>query len=262
MINQNNAILEAVQKLDHATGLGVSGRYKAINTAELVRMFQSNGFAVTAIQGVKTRSPERQAYAKHMIRLRPHGFSAVDGVFPEVILRNSFDGSSAYTLKLGLFRLVCSNGMVTGKTYENFYVRHVGNAVEQVMQSAKLVMRQANRMLETVDGFKSIELPYSVQAEFAMRASVLVVPETALTVDATGLLARRRSLDMSQDLWTVLNVVQENLMYGNSVRYTAINANGKQRNGTVRRIKAIDRNLSVNSQLWDLAEEFYQKLSK
>jgi len=256
MINHSNAILEAVQKLDHATGLGVSKRYKAINTAELVRMFQSNGFAVTSIQGVKTRSPERQAYAKHMLRLRPHGFNAVDGVFPEVILRNSFDGSSAYTLQLGLFRLVCSNGMVTGETYESFYVRHVGNAVEQVMESAKLVMRQAQRMLDTVDAFKAIQLTEEQRSLFAMRASALVVPETALTIDSTALLSVRRELDKGTDLWTVLNVVQENLMHGKSVRYTTIDSNGRQRNGTVRRIKAIDRSISINSQLWDLAEEF------
>ncbi|NBW19567.1 MAG: DUF932 domain-containing protein, partial [Caulobacteraceae bacterium] len=56
-----------------------------------------------------------------MIRFRHIGEAgnaralAVGDTFPEVVLVNANDGSSAYKLMAGVFRLVCLNGMVVAE---------------------------------------------------------------------------------------------------------------------------------------------------
>ena len=42
------------------------------------------------------------------------------------VLINSHDGSTAYQLMSGIFRLVCTNGMITGTQYGDYKIRHQG----------------------------------------------------------------------------------------------------------------------------------------
>jgi hypothetical protein len=56
--------------------------------------------------------------------------------------------------------------------------------------------------------------------------------------------------DAGDDLWTVFNRVQENLLGGGLVRRTE-----SGRLSRTRRITSIRQDVRLNSRLWDLAEE-------
>ena len=62
------------------------------------------------------------------------------------------------------------------------------------------------------------------------------------------LLRPRRSEDAGDDLWHVLNVLEEALLHGGVLRRSARN-----RLTHTRRITAIREGLRLNSALWDLA---------
>ena len=62
------------------------------------------------------------------------------------------------------------------------------------------------------------------------------------------LLRPRRAEDVGNDLWHVLNVLQEALLQGGVLRRSARN-----RLTHTRRITAIPAGLKLNSALWDLA---------
>src|ERR1700751_6461233 len=56
-------------------------------------------------------------------------------VRPEVVLVNSHDKSSAYQLHCGLFRLVCTNGMVVSDgTFQRISIKHSGFNPDSVIE--------------------------------------------------------------------------------------------------------------------------------
>jgi hypothetical protein len=59
-----------------------------------------------------------------------------------------------------------------------------------------------------------------------------------------------RADDLGNDLWSVLNKVQENLLQGGLRRIAT-----SGRRTRTRRITSIREDVRINSRLWDLAEE-------
>ena len=92
-----------------------SERYAYIPTSQILEGLRGEGFEPVAARQTKSRDVGQREFTKHMIRFR---FAAgreerqIGDVFPEVVLVNSHNGTSAYHLTAGLFRLVCLNGMV------------------------------------------------------------------------------------------------------------------------------------------------------
>ena len=100
-----------------------SARYTYIPTSDVIAGLMKEGFQpFNATQG-RCRVAGKADFTKHLIRFRhPDSFNAIQKVgdsVPEVVLVNSHDGTSAYKLSAGLFRFVCSNGlMVSDSTVE------------------------------------------------------------------------------------------------------------------------------------------------
>src|SRR5436309_9986784 len=93
---------------------GVSHRYSFLPTSEVVEAMRADGWAPVQAFEQRIRVAERQGFQKHVIRFQrlDHIENHTLGHRPEVVLLNSHDRSSAYQLHAGIFRLVCSNGMI------------------------------------------------------------------------------------------------------------------------------------------------------
>jgi hypothetical protein len=107
----------------------MSGRYRFVPTIRVVEKLRGEGFfPVNASQG-RTRIPGKKDFTRHMIRFRQDNKKMLVGQeLPEVVLLNSHDGSSAYSLMAGVFRLICSNGMVVpAASVGSMKVRHSGS---------------------------------------------------------------------------------------------------------------------------------------
>lgn len=79
-----------------------------------------------------------------------------DIVHPEVIIKNSYDGSTTVLLMSGLYRLICSNGLVIGKTINQSANRHsiynpnldkLPELIYELIVSTKAVITQDLHML-------------------------------------------------------------------------------------------------------------------
>lgn len=94
-----------------------SDRYVYIPTIQIVEGMMKEGFLPFSAMQARSRSDSRREYTKHLIRFRHaemlKGTPHVGQLFPEIVLINSHDGSTAYQLMSGIFRLVCTNGMIT-----------------------------------------------------------------------------------------------------------------------------------------------------
>lgn len=118
-----------------------SEKYKHISTAKIVNGLLSEGFVPTWAAQCKTRIANKKAYSKHMLRFRHvNARPTASGLYPEIVLINSHDGLSSYRLMAGVYRLVCSNGLIAGNSYNEIRVRHQGNILEEVIEDRKSVV--------------------------------------------------------------------------------------------------------------------------
>jgi len=230
----------------------LSPKYTFIPTERVLVGLMSAGFVpVEARQaGSRKGSP---THARHVVRLRRR-FETValrDSV-PEVIFLNSHDGSSAYQLRLGLFRAVCTNGLIVSVgAFPAYCVAHRGDIVDEVVTAALEASERFEALASRVERMEQRRLFKDEQMQFAARALALRFPEPATAgMQPSQLLGSRRTEDVSDDLWTVFNRVHENLLGGGLVRRTETG-----RLSRTRRITSIREDVRLNGRLWDLAEE-------
>ena len=56
-----------------------------------------------------------------------------DTVFPQILMTNSHDGKNSFQFQAGLYRLVCSNGLVIADAqFEDVKMRHMGYSFEDL----------------------------------------------------------------------------------------------------------------------------------
>lgn len=228
-----------------------SDRYTCIPTIDVLRGLQKQGFSPFMVCQTRTRDDEKRGHAKHMIRMR-HASQINASEANEIVLLNSHDGSSSYQMIAGVFRFVCSNGMVCGDTQSDIRVRHTGDIVDNVIEGAFHVLEGFEQVDGQRDGMKALTLNPGEQAAFA-NAALALKYETDIApapITETQLLRPNRQADNAGDLWTTFNRVQENMIRGGLRGRSAV---GKRI--TTREVTGIDQNIKLNRALWVLAEE-------
>ncbi len=252
----NEQLYKAAPSLfTHGAAEHTSERYQPIATSDIINVLLQEGFYPTKATQSASRHEERKAFAKHMVRFRHRNYHEQDGgLFPELVLVNSHDGMSSYRLMAGLYRQICTNGMVAGKNYNEVRVRHQGDVIKNVIEGTYQVVESSHRMLDAVEQMEGIQLTNERLLDFAQQAHALRFSEDDnLVIEAKTLLTPRRREDMKRDLFSVLNVVQENLIKGGLPGYRQ-DEKGRWRRARSRQIKAIDQNIKINRDLWSIAE--------
>lgn len=232
-----------------------SERYTYIPTITLLDNLQREGFRPFFACQTRVRDESKREHTKHMLRLRREGQITGKQV-PEIILLNSHDGSSSYQMLPGLFRAVCSNGLVCGESFGEVRVPHKGNVVERVIEGAYEVLGIFDRVEEKRDAMQSLMLPPSAQEALAKAALTYRFGEEHQPVTESQLLAPRRWQDESGDLWTTYQRIQENLIKGG-----LYGRNAKGGRTHTRAIKGIDGDVKLNRALWVMAENMLQLAS-
>ncbi len=227
-----------------------SGRYTHIPTIEVLNGLRKEGFEPFMACQARVRDQSRLGYAKHMLRLR-HASRIESDEANEIVLVNSHDGTSSYQMLAGVFCFVCQNGIIVGDTVDDLRVSHRGDVVGQVIEGAYRILDDFERVDDSRASMKSLELSSGERQAFA-RAAMQLRWEDPIKAPVTEdqILSPRRAEDLSGNLWTTFNVVQENLVRGG---LRGRNRQGKR--ATTRPIQGIDGNVALNRALWTLAEE-------
>nr|HDI2352128.1 DUF945 domain-containing protein [Klebsiella pneumoniae] len=134
-----------------------SDRYTYIPTITLLDKLREEGFQPFFACQSRVRDEDKRGHTKHMVRLRREGANKGTEV-PEIILLNSHDGSSSYQMIPGMFRFVCTNGLVCGTSFGEIRVPHKGDIVGRVIEGAYEVLGIFDKITEGVDVMKSITL--------------------------------------------------------------------------------------------------------
>ena len=128
-------------------------------------------------------------------------------------------------------------------------VPHKGDVVEKVIEGAYEVLGIFDRVEEKRDAMQSLMLPPPAQQVLAQAALAYRFGEDHQPVTAAQVLSPRRYEDRSNDLWTVYQRVQENLMKGGLPGRTA---QGKC--SRTRAVNGIDGDVKLNRALWVMTE--------
>ena len=126
-----------------------SERFRAIPTIEVLRGLEKEGFFAVGVKQSASRDASKTDYTRHMIRLRrldnAQKYRVGDAVC-EIILKNANDGTSAYELMAGLFRIRCLNSLVAQiATIDSIKVRHSGDALQKVVDATYRVLGRGRR---------------------------------------------------------------------------------------------------------------------
>jgi hypothetical protein len=238
-----------------------SDRFAPIPTIEIVRGLAREGFSVVGAMQSGSREVSKQDFTKHLLRIRrlddDTKHSVGDNVL-EMLLQNGNDGSSAYKLMAGMFRIRCLNSLVSQtSTVDEVKIRHSGDALGKVIEGTYSVLQSAEKLLAAPQDWSQIKLSDDVRRAFAVGAHVERFADHEGNINTAvkpeQLLIPRRADDRANDLWTTFNVIQENAMRGG---ITAIgrDANNRRRRTTTREIGGIDQNVKLNKGLWAMAE--------
>ncbi len=228
----------------------VSDRYSFIPSEPIIDEVMSRGWL--PVEARQSHRVDDKLHATHMITFRqPNCEIEVGGVLPQLTMFNNHAAAKMFKFLGGFFRLVCSNGLIIGTGIaESRIIRiHKDGAEVDIEAAFTEAVGRLDDALQFVYKWQQVPLNFVEQNDFAAKA-VLVRNHDDVCwsrhFDAHEFLTRRRDVDKSNDLWTVFNVVQENIMKGG--------VQGASR--TTKPITQVAEIQRINQGLWQLAQDY------
>ena len=233
--------------------VNVSNRYSFVSTKQFIDDVERSGFELTQFK------QPRQGYGLHIMQFSHPAMPKLDGVSVQLYATNSHNGTKPFTLGIAMLRLVCTNGLVATRKEEQARIVHVGYAPYKVAAATEQTMLKATEAVRVVGAMQTANVSAANLAGFAYAASKLRRDVKPLL--ATEFLAVRRDADRGTDLWTIFNRVQESLIRGGYITQRTDDAfPGRVFAGPkARAITSIGEQLSINQQLWSLAQDYLNK---
>ena len=241
--------------LSTAPAENLSEKYVHVPTLDLIQDMEKLGWKVSNVQQVNSKR-NKQAFKKHLVTFRNEEvvIQSEDGevAYPQILLSNSHDGTSSFQFRAGIFRLVCSNGLVVSThDFGAMSIRHKGYSFEELKKTVLELVEKLPVTIETLNRFREVILTEEQKVEFALAAIGIRFGETGAEVQVQELLKPVRKEDEGDELWQIFNIIQEKLTKG-GFRYKASTG----RNKTARSIKNFNRDIELNESLYQLAESF------
>ncbi|MBI5388523.1 MAG: DUF932 domain-containing protein [Verrucomicrobia bacterium] len=239
-----------------ATGpmAGLSRKYAFVPTAQIVNDLRAQDWVPVAVEEQRIRTETRRGFQKHLLRFRrAEQMETLDEWNVELVLLNSHDAGCAYQFHAGIYRRICSNGLVIANdSFRVMRFRHTGLLGGEIVQASLRLLDFAPRIGELVNRFRERQLEVREAQEFARHALLLRYESLAeAPIEPDTLLQAHRPEDEGADLWRALNRIQLNLVRG-GVSDWHKDRRGKLR--SVRALRGIDSKVTLNKGLWGLAE--------
>lgn len=241
------------------TNKGVSEKYLHVNTETIIDDLAKLGWIpVTAMQK-KTKSRKDGSAtirSKHMISFQNPDLMIKgkdgDDAFPRIIVTNSHDGFNSFQFRVGIYRLVCSNGLVVAdEEFSAFKIKHKGYTFEELQAVVAQAVADLPNKIQILNKMQARMLTAEEQRQLALDAMALRSTNPDAKYDEASIaevLASTRKEDEGDSLWLVFNRVQESIINGG---YSAALRGAKVRK--VKKIKSFERDLQVNQDLFKLA---------
>lgn len=264
---------------DHAPDR--SGKFAFIPTTQVIGILADHGWQLTKANEKACRVEEHRGFQEHLLRFRQEkdiiGVNALIthqnhmvrrqdplAIFPEIVLKNAHDGTASFSIMAGLFRLICSNGLIVADSmFATHKIRHIGYQDQNVIDAVYDVVETTPKIIGKVEEYKQIELDKPEQlllAEAALTAKYGQEPETLKKYDLEALIRPVRREDrIIQDynaprntLWNTYNTIQEKMVEkGGRFQHRDTGWGNKKARG----VKSVGENVRLNQALWALTDK-------
>lgn len=243
----------------------VSDKYVLANTATVIRDMEQLGWKVVDARQRKAKTNASGRFSYHMVVFQNpdvkitrsvEGFEEVD-CYPRIILTNSHDGLNCFKFMVGLFRLVCSNGLViASERFADLKIRHINYSFEELRELTNKVIQELPVQVDLMTQMKNFELSREQMLDLALKMYKLrrgfdITEECEVDIDEETLedmLDPQREEDRTFDLWTVFNVLQEKVIKGG---YSYKEGDKKPRK--MRKITSFVKDLDLNEKMFQVA---------
>lgn len=248
---------------EQPTNPDVSDKYLFVNTETIIDDLEKLGWLPVQAAQRKARKKEGTIFSKHMVAFQNPDIKITskdgDDAFPRILLTNSHDGMQAFKFSVGIFRLVCSNGLVVAdEQFSDFKIKHKGYSFGELRNVVKQAVEDLPNRVQVMNDMRDRTLTQSEKEKLAIdamliRAGIKPNSEEAAKFNydeetIEDILEPKREADKGDDLWKVFNVIQEKITQG---EFHAALKGAKVRK--VRKIKSFEKDMKVNKELFKLA---------
>jgi len=257
-MSQNNTVSTSfVQDQKHVSK---SDRFQAIKPALIAEVLDSHGFDLVHLKTGKAKSPDRQDFQTTVARYRSRDGFAIDGLGFDIIFKVPHLYGSLQGV-LGLFRGTCANQLNVGTHFETIKVKHLGNPYQELDSLIPRLVAQRESLVDTVKMMQARDVSPSELIKLAQDVASIRLQgiDNVVKIEIADLLKVRRQDDAKNDLFSCLNVIQENIIrFGLRYQTVSQDENGVQnvRNMTARKIKTESvKAIDLNASIWDAATQ-------
>ena len=238
---------------------GLSAKYAFLPTSRIIEDMDRLGWKVCQAKANRSRTQVNQEFGNHVIKFfHPEVFiqdsEGGKESYINVVVMNNHSGMGSFKFEIGIFRLVCSNGLVLkDRDMGSFNIRHSGYSFDQLRETMDQALTRLPDLVGRINQYNMITMTKDQQKDFARKALGLrsYIDRLPTDEELADFLAPRRKEDEGDSLWVVLNRVQESVMKGG---YHLMNKKGKFRRA--KSIKNIQQDIKLNQQVWELAMEY------
>jgi hypothetical protein len=241
---------------DAPTNPDVSKKYLFVNTETIIDDLEKLGWLPVQAAQRKSRKEGGTIFSKHMVAFQNPDIKITsadgDDAYPRILLTNSHDGMQAFKFSVGIFRLVCSNGLVVAdEQFSDFKIKHKGYTFGELRNVVRQAVEDLPNRVQVMNDMKNRILTEDEKRKMALDAMLIRAGVKELQYDEetiTDILDPKRDADKGDDLWRVFNVIQEKITQGD---FHAALTGAKVRK--VRKIKSFEKEMKVNKELFKLA---------
>ena len=248
------------------TNPDVSDKYVHANTMTVVEDLAKLGWFPVQAKQCRNKKNSSGIRSFHMIAFQnpdvkitktlDNGEKIVD-TYPRIILTNSHDGFNSFKFMVGLFRLVCSNGLVVcNNQMVDMSIRHINYDFEELRKIVASAIEQVPGIVSTMNDMRNVMLTDEQKTALATEVVKIRkgIEDEDYIVDAEvveDILTPVRNEDKGNDLWTIFNICQEKMIKGGFGLQGKSNKLRKQRG-----ITSIKKDMDFNQRLWQTASQY------
>ncbi len=249
----------APQVYTQAPHAKVSSKYTFLPTYQIIEDMEKLGWLVADAKTMKSKNDIQKEFGKHIVMFYHPDIYIKDeqgGIeaYPQILIQNNHRGWGRFKFEIGIFRLVCTNGLVIKSAdYGTFEMRHLGYSFEELKELVEKAIDILPNVVQKINTLSNRVMSDKEMREFAEKAIQARFGEEKLVdqSEIAQVLASTRDQDSGNNLWVVMNRVQEHLIRGG---FTTIGADKKERK--VRKITNMLKDVELNQKLWELTEQF------
>ena len=207
-----------------------------IETLDVVKMLQNEGWELSGVD--EYRNKQRKVVS-HFLQLHHNDFQIITNgkkdAVASITLSNSCNGKKPLEMSLGVYRQVCSNGLIVREDFATERFRHIQVDYNNLLNKINLFGNKVDKVLNKFNDLKQHTLDNNLMRKFAIEAASLRFAPEEVNSRVEDLLRVSRLEDEGNNLWAVYNRVQENLTHD---------------------VRNPNMDIKLNQQLFTLAENY------